>query len=273
MAESLLDQEPGIRLGVFAGVFVLMAVLEALAPRRPLGAPRSRRWVSNLAIVVLDTLAIRLLFPLLAVGMALLAQQRGWGLFNSLAVPAPVAILACVLLLDLAIYAQHRMFHLVPVFWRLHRMHHADTDFDVTTALRFHPLEIILSMVLKLALVALLGAPALAVLIFEILLNATAMFNHANLRLPLPLDRILRIFIVTPDMHRVHHSTRREETDSNYGFNLSLWDRLFKSYRAQPALGHDKMVIGLTDFRTPKDQRLDQLLLQPFRQPRAIPDK
>jgi len=267
MTNTLLAQEPAIRLGAFAGVFLLMALLETLAPRRPLASPRHLRWTGNLAIVALDTLAVRLAFPLLAVGMALLAQQRGWGLFNLVALPAPLAILACVLLLDLAIYAQHRLFHRVPLFWRLHRMHHADTDLDVTTALRFHPLEIILSMLLKLALVALLGAPALAVLLFEVLLNATAMFNHANLRLPPALDRFLRPLIVTPDMHRVHHSSAPAETDSNYGFNLSLWDHLFKSYRAQPALGHEGMTIGLTIFRTPQDQRLDRLLLQPFRQP------
>jgi len=195
--------------------------------------------------------------------MAFLAQSHGWGVFNLLAVPAWVATPAAVILLDLVIYGQHVMFHAVPVLWRLHRMHHADLEFDVTTGLRFHPVEILLSMAIKLAAIMAFGAPPLAVLIFEVLLNATSLFNHANIRVP--LDRLLRLVVVTPDMHRVHHSIERRETDSNFGFNLPWWDRLFGTYRAQPALGHQGMTIGIDRFRDPRELRLDRMLWQPFR--------
>jgi sterol desaturase/sphingolipid hydroxylase (fatty acid hydroxylase superfamily) len=184
--------------------------------------------------------------------------------------PAWLAILLAVAFLDFAVYAQHVLFHHVPWLWRLHRMHHADLEFDVTTALRFHPLEIMLSMLIKMAVVSLLGASAIAVVIFEVLLNATAMFNHANLRLSDPVDRSLRLAIVTPDMHRVHHSVRREETNSNYGFNLSIWDRLFGTYRAQPQDGHDAMTIGIEQFRSPRDLWIDRMLLQPFAGPASV---
>ena len=205
------------------------------------------------------------LIPLLAVGVAGLAEARGWGLFNNLGLPAVLAVVASVILLDLAIYLQHVMFHAVPALWRLHRMHHADLDFDVTTGARFHPIEILLSMGLKMAVVAALGVPVLAVLIFEVLLNATSMFNHANVRIPPALDRLLRWFVVTPDMHRVHHSIRREETNSNFGFNLPWWDRLLGTYRAQPAAGHTDMTIGIEAFREAREQWLDRMLAQPFR--------
>ena len=263
MESTLLAHEPQVRLAVFLGVLLLMAGLERLAPRRP-PVPGLRR-ASNFGILVIGTLVVRFGFPLLAVGMALHAQAHGWGLFNLVALPFWLELAASVLLLDLAIYLQHRLFHAVPWLWRLHRMHHADTGFDVTTALRFHPLEIWLSMALKLALVALLGPPALAVLVFELLLNATAMFNHANVRLPAGLDRVLRAVLVTPDMHRVHHSLHREETDSNFGFCLSVWDRMLGTYRAQPRDGHEAMAIGLAEFRDRGEQRLDRLLTQPFR--------
>lgn len=263
MESALLAHEPQVRLAVFLGVLLLMAGLERLAPRRP-PVPGLRR-ASNFAILILGTLVVRFGFPLLAVGMALVSQARGWGLFHLVALPFWLELAASVLLLDLAIYLQHRLFHAVPWLWRLHRMHHADTGFDVTTALRFHPLEIWLSMALKLALVALLGPPALAVLVFELLLNATAMFNHANVRLPAGLDRVLRAVLVTPDMHRVHHSLHREETDSNFGFCLSVWDRMLGTYRAQPRDGHEAMAIGLAEFRDRGEQRLDRLLTQPFR--------
>jgi sterol desaturase/sphingolipid hydroxylase (fatty acid hydroxylase superfamily) len=197
--------------------------------------------------------------------MALVAEQRGWGLMNAVAAPAWIAVPVSVLLLDLAIYLQHVAFHAVPALWRLHRMHHADLDIDVTTGLRFHPIEIVLSMGIKLAVVTALGAPAVAVLVFEVLLNATSMFNHANLRLPQPIDRALRWLVVTPDMHRVHHSVAVAETNSNYGFNLPWWDRLFGTYRDQPAAGHDGMTIGVERFRSPRDLMLDRMLLQPFR--------
>jgi sterol desaturase/sphingolipid hydroxylase (fatty acid hydroxylase superfamily) len=266
---TVIAAEPALRLGFFLGILVTMALWEVLAPRRPQTIGRRRRWPNNLGVVVIDTLLVRVLFPLAAVGMAFLATRNEWGLFNLLPVPAWLAIPAAVLLLDLIIYGQHVTFHAVPLLWRLHRMHHADLEFDVTTGLRFHPGEILLSMLIKLAAVALLGAPPLAVLIFEILLNATSLFNHGNVRLPSGLDRILRLIMVTPDMHRVHHSIEQRETDSNFGFNVPWWDRLFGTYRAQPTFGHDHMTIGIPAFRDPRELRLDRMLLQPFRQERA----
>ncbi|MGB8528845.1 MAG: sterol desaturase family protein, partial [Rhodoplanes sp.] len=231
--------EVPIRLAVFGGVFALMAIWELLRPRREQAIPRARRWPGNIGVVAIDTLLVRVLFPMTAVGLALTAEARGWGLFNALGLPAWIAVVGSVLILDLAIYLQHVLFHAVPGLWRLHRMHHADLEFDVTTGARFHPIEIVLSMTIKLAVVAALGAPALAVLIFEVLLNATAMFNHSNVRLPEGIDRVLRWLVVTPDMHRVHHSIVVRETNSNFGFNLPWWDRLFGTYRAQPAAGHE----------------------------------
>ncbi len=264
MPQSVIAAEPVIRLGCFLGVLSLMALWEVLTPRRPQAIGRLLRWPNNLGLVVLDTLLVRLLFPLAGVGMAFLAQTRGWGLFNVLPAPGWLAVPAAVILLDLTIYGQHVAFHAVPMLWRLHRMHHADLEFDVTTGLRFHPGEILLSMAIKLGAVATLGAPPLAVLVFEVMLNATSMFNHGNVRLPLSLDHMLRCIIVTPDMHRVHHSIDRRETNSNFGFNLPWWDRLFGTYRAQPAAGHEAMTIGLDGFRDPAQLRLDRLLVQPF---------
>ncbi|MDO7666286.1 MAG: sterol desaturase family protein [Loktanella sp.] len=267
ITETIFAAEPQLRLGVFLGVLVIMALWELLAPRRRRDIPRVIRWSNNLALVVIDTIVLRLTFPILAVGLAIMAHERGWGLFNIVEVPAWVAVLASVILLDLVIYLQHVMFHAVPALWRLHRMHHADLDFDVTTGLRFHPIEIVLSMGIKLAMVLVLGPPAVAVLIFEVLLNATAMFNHSNVRLPLGVDRVLRLVMVTPDMHRVHHSILPQETNSNFGFNLPWWDRLLGTYRAQPAAGHDAMTIGIEQFRTPRDQWLDRMLVQPVKGP------
>ncbi len=265
MPATAIAAEPIIRLGCFLGILSAMALWEALAPRRHQAVGRSRRWPNNLGLVVLDTLAVRLLFPLAAVGMAFLAQSKGWGLFNLMPLAGWFATLAAVILLDLTIYGQHVAFHAVPMLWRLHRLHHADLEVDVTTGLRFHPGEILLSMAIKLAAVAALGAPPLAVLVFEILLNATSLFNHGNVRLPLRFDRILRLVIVTPDMHRVHHSIYRRETDSNFGFNLPWWDRLFATYRAQPAAGHARMTLGIDRFRDPRELRLDRMLWQPLR--------
>lgn len=265
MWETIQSHEPAIRLSAFLGIFVIMALWEVAAPRRTLSFSRLRRWTNNLGIVALNTVVLRLLFPTAAVGMALAAQQAGWGLFNAISVPAWLAVVLCVILLDLAIYLQHVLVHFVPVLWRLHRMHHADLDYDVTTGARFHPIEIIVSMLLKLMVVSALGAPALAVLIFEVLLNATAMFNHGNVKIPVAFDRVLRLFIVTPDMHRVHHSVNPVETNSNYGFSLSLWDRLFGTYRDQPEGGHEGMTLGFEQFREPEDLRLDKMLTQPFR--------
>lgn len=263
MPDFLLASEPVIRLGIFFGVLMAMAAWELAAPRRRQEIPRLLRWTNNLGIVALDTVLVRLTFPVAAVGFALLADERTWGVFNVFEVPAWAAIIASVIALDLAIYFQHVLFHAVPALWRLHRMHHADLEFDVTTGLRFHPVEILLSMGIKLAVVVALGPPAVAVLIFEVLLNATAMFNHGNVRLPGLIDRVLRWIVVTPDMHRVHHSVIPEETNSNFGFNLSWWDRLFGTYKAQPAAGHDGMTIGIEQFRDRRDLWLDRMLIQP----------
>jgi sterol desaturase/sphingolipid hydroxylase (fatty acid hydroxylase superfamily) len=253
-----------VRLAFFIGVLSAMAGWEVLAPRRRRFVARSIRWPSNLGIVALNTLLLRLVFPSAAVGVAAIAADGRWGLLNNLSLPFWATLVAALLALDLAIYLQHVMFHAVPLLWRFHRMHHADLDFDVTTGARFHPVEILLSMGLKLAVVAALGAPVLAVLTFEIALNATSMFNHGNVALPPAIDRVLRSFVVTPDMHRVHHSIRREETNSNFGFNLPWWDRLFGTYRAQPVDGHEAMTIGLDSFRDPRELRLDRMLVQPF---------
>jgi sterol desaturase/sphingolipid hydroxylase (fatty acid hydroxylase superfamily) len=263
--DSVLANEPILRLGAFAGVLALMAVLEAWLPRRPRAAGRWLRWPNNLGLVVLNTLVLRLIFPTAAVGVALAMEGRGIGLLPWLGMPTPLAVLAAVVLLDLAIYLQHVLFHAVPALWRLHRMHHADLDFDVTTGLRFHPIEILVSMLIKLMVVVALGPPAVAVLIFEVLLNATAMFNHANLRLSIWFDRALRMVLVTPDMHRVHHSVVPRETNSNFGFNLAVWDRLFGTYRAQPEAGHDAMTVGIGQFRDVRELRLDRMLTQPLR--------
>lgn len=266
MSEFLLGHEPLVRLSAFASVFTVMALWEVLAPRRRQAVTRVRRWPSNLGIVALDTLLVRILFPTTAVGLALVAEAKGWGLFHVFGLPVWAAVILGVVLLDLAIYLQHVLVHAVPALWRLHRMHHADLEFDVTTGARFHPIEILLSMVLKMMVITALGAPAVAVLVFEVLLNATAMFNHSNIRLPAVLDRVLRTFVVTPDMHRIHHSVVPRETNSNFGFNLSLWDRLFGTYRAEPAAGQVGMTIGIEQFRDPAEQRLDRMLTQPFRE-------
>ncbi len=265
MFQTLFGHEPLIRLAAFAGIFGLMAAWEIWAPRRHHELGRGSRWPGNLGILMLDTILVRLVFPTSAVGFALVAEARGWGLFHMLAISSWLAVALAVLALDLAIYAQHVLFHAVPALWRLHRMHHADQEIDVTTGGRFHPIEIVISMALKLGVIAALGAPALAVLAFEILLNATSMFNHSNIRMPAALDRLLRWIVVTPDMHRVHHSILAPETNSNFGFNLPWWDRLFGTYREQPAAGHQAMTIGIEQFREPAEQRLDRMLTQPFR--------
>ena len=257
--------EPVIRLAVFVGVFAGLALWELARPRRPQAVGRGRRWPANLGVVIVDTLLVRIVFPAGAAGFALFAEAQGFGLFNVIAAPYWLAVVVCVVALDLLIYLQHVGFHAVPVLWRLHRMHHADLEFDVTTGVRFHPFEILISLAIKIAGIAVLGAPALAVVIFEVLLNATSMFSHSNVRLPRAADRLLRWLVVTPDMHRVHHSIRVRETNSNFGFNLPWWDRLFRTYRAQPADGHDGMTIGIEQFRDPKELRLDRMLVQPFR--------
>lgn len=262
----MVEYEPLTRVVIFCAVFTAMAVWEWWAPRRKTTFARVLRWPSNLGILALNTALARVIFPTTAVGLAVYGEQSGWGLFNVYHLPSWFAVVAGVVMLDLAIYLQHVLFHAVPLLWRLHRMHHADLHFDATTGLRFHTVEIVLSFVLKFAVIAALGAPALAVLIFEILLSSTSIFNHANVRLPASLDRYLRWMIVTPDMHRVHHSIHPFETNSNFGFNLPWWDHLFGTYRAQPKDGHETMLIGIDQFRTERDLRLDQMLIQPMRQ-------
>ena len=257
--------EIAVRIGGAGAVFAVMALWEWFAPRRHLTVGRRPRWPGNLGILAIDIVAARLLVPVTAVGVAAVAGAHGWGLFAMLGLPAWAAILIGVIALDLVIYSQHVVFHHVPVLWRLHRMHHADIDIDVTTGVRFHPLEILLSLAIKLAAVAALGVPALAVLIFEVLLNATSMFNHSNVALPPWLEPLARWIVVTPQMHQVHHSIERAETDSNFGFNLPWWDRLFGTYRAKPAAGEGRMTIGLLVFRDVAELRIVRLLTQPFR--------
>ena len=265
MSEALVANELLIRLAAFAGIFAVMAAWEILAPRRDQKLGRRTRWSGNIGIVIVDAVLVRLVFPITAVGLALVAEARGWGLFYVLDLPTWLSVPLAVMALDLAIYLQHVLFHAVPTLWRLHRMHHADLELDVTTGTRFHPIEIILSMGIKLGAVAAMGVPAVAVLAFEVLLNATSIFNHSNVRIPAWLDRGLRWIVVTPDMHRVHHSILAPETNSNFGFNLPWWDRLFGTYRDQPAAGHLGMTIGIEQFREPAEQRLGCMLTQPFR--------
>ncbi len=259
--------EQSIRLSVFAGVLLLVALWEIIAPRRPLQDNKIRRWLANLSLVVIDTISVRVLFPILPVALAQIAETRGWGLFNALQMTFWLKIILSILILDFIIYLQHLLFHFNPILWRLHRMHHTDLDLDVTSGNRFHPLEIIISMLIKMAAISVLGAPAQAVLAFEVVLNACAMFNHGNIKLPAALDRLLRLFIVTPDMHRVHHSVIVRETNSNFGFNLPWWDRICGTYRSQPEKGHLDMTIGLKEYRDPKKLTLLRLLVQPFTSP------
>lgn len=259
--------EQTVRLSVFAAVLLLTALWEVIAPRRPLLDSKRRRWFTNLSLIVIDTVAVRLLFPILPVALAELAEARGWGVFNVMQIPSWLKILLSVVILDFIIYLQHVLFHHIQTLWRLHRMHHTDLDLDVTSGNRFHPLEIILSTLIKMAALLFLGAPAAAVLAFEVVLNACAMFNHGNIRLPGALDRLLRLFLVTPDMHRVHHSTVVRETNSNFGFNLPWWDRICGTYRPQPEKGHLGMNIGLKEYRDPEKLNLFRLLIQPFTSP------
>jgi len=259
--------EIAIRAGTAAALFAALALWEARLPRRRLVAGRRGRWFGNLGILGVDLVTVRLLVPTAAVGAALVAARNGWGLLALLNVPFWAAVVSSVVVLDLVIWAQHYVFHRVPLLWRIHRVHHADVDIDVSTGLRFHPLEILLSLAIKMGAVIALGAPAVAVVIFEVLLNATSMFNHSNIALPTWIEPAARWLIVTPQMHEVHHSAERAETDSNFGFNLPWWDRLFGTYRATPAAG-DKVVIGLPVFRDAAERRLLRLLTQPFRAPR-----
>ena len=264
MHDLIVEFEPHVRLSAFAAVFVLVALWEVAAPRRSPRVSKAVRWASNIGIVILDTVLVRLAFPVATAGVAALAGSLGWGLFNALAWPMWVEVVLAVVVLDLVIYWQHVMFHAVPGLWRLHMVHHADLDFDLTTGVRFHPFEILLSLVVKMAAVTALGAAPLAVILFEVVLSATSIFNHGNVVLPPALDRLLRLVVVTPDMHRVHHSVDVRETNSNFGFSLPWWDRLFGTYRDQPAAGHEHMGIGLEQYRDPRLQWLWHMLALPF---------
>ena len=262
----VMAHEPLIRIGFFVGVFTLVALWELASPRRALQLSRKQRWTANLGIVLLNTVIVRLVFPAAAVGMAALGVEKGWGLLNNFDVPFWLAVPLAVVAMDFVIWLQHVMVHAVPALWRLHRVHHADLDYDLTTGARFHPMEIVLSMGIKFATITLLGAPVLAVVIFEVLLSACAMFNHGNIRLPAALDRALRWFIVTPDMHRVHHSVEDDESNSNFGFNLTWWDRLFGTYREQPRAGQLGMTIGIHGHTDPHEvARLPGMLMLPFK--------
>jgi sterol desaturase/sphingolipid hydroxylase (fatty acid hydroxylase superfamily) len=263
--ELILQNEMLIRLGFFFGIFAVMAIWEVVAPRRALTVSKVVRWANNLGLVFMNSIILRLIFPAAAVGMAAFTGEQGWGIFNYYDVSPVVAVVASVVAMDFVIYLQHVMVHAVPILWRLHRVHHADMDFDVTTGARFHTIEIILSMLIKFATIIVLGPPVVAVVIFEVVLNATAMFNHSNVRLPPGLDRVLRWFVVTPDMHRVHHSVEDDEANSNFGFNLPWWDRLLGTYRDQPRAGHENMQIGIHTYRNPRlVSWLHGMLLLPF---------
>jgi len=253
-----------LRLYFFVGILAAVALWEALSPRRVRQISRGVRWTQNLSLLILSSLTIRLIVPFTAAGSALYAQQEQIGLLHYLDMPVIIAVVISLVMLDFLIYLQHVIFHHVPIFWRLHKIHHIDQEIDVTTGLRFHPVEIIISLLIKCTAVLLLGVPVMAVVIFEILLNATAMFNHGNIKLPKPVDRLLRLVIVTPDMHRVHHSVIPRETNSNFGFNLPWWDRIFGTYQAQPELGHEKMAIGLREYRSVYETGLLRLLTLPF---------
>jgi sterol desaturase/sphingolipid hydroxylase (fatty acid hydroxylase superfamily) len=268
MLSPILDSQFAVRLGAMLVIVLLVAAWEILKPRRPLSISKPLRWTNNWLISALNSALLSLVFPIMAVGVAVLADEKNWGLFNVLEVPAPLSIPLFVLAFDFAIYWQHRLYHLVPILWRLHRMHHADPDFDVSTGIRFHPVSIIVSMLIKMLVVVALGPPAIAVLISEVLLNVTSMFNHGNIYIPPRIDRILRRILVTPDMHRLHHSVITEETNSNFGFNFPWWDRLFGSYRDQPAGGHVAMEIGVRGFQKAEDQMLHRLVLHPLYKPK-----
>jgi sterol desaturase/sphingolipid hydroxylase (fatty acid hydroxylase superfamily) len=263
--EFIMNNEVTIRLSFFLGIFAVMAIWELIAPRRALTVSKVVRWTNNLGLVFLNSFIVRLLFPAAAVGMAAFASEQDWGLLNYYDVSPMIAVIVSVVVLDFIIYLQHVLVHAIPVLWRLHRVHHADLDYDVTTGARFHPIEIILSMLIKFATIVLLGPPVVAVVVFEVILNATAMFNHSNVRLNLTLDKLLRLFVVTPDMHRVHHSVEDDETNSNFGFSLPWWDRLFGTYRDQPRGGHENMTIGIRTFREPKmTSWISGMLIMPF---------
>ncbi|MEN6621868.1 MAG: sterol desaturase family protein [Smithella sp.] len=261
---EVISNEYFIRIVFFLTIFGLVSISELFRPKRNLSVSKPKRWINNILFFLCGTILLRLIFPLFPVGFALICAKKGWGLFNYYHFPFSITLIAGIILLDLTIYLQHMAFHLTPVFWRMHKVHHIDQDIDVTTGLRFHPLEFMVSMIIKLTAVGIIGAPVLSVLIYEISLNGTTMFNHANLNIPQTIDRLIRLFIVTPDMHRVHHSVIVKETNSNYGFNFPWWDRIFGTYRAQPEAGHQQMKIGLNGYHDLKYQQFMPMLIIPF---------
>ena len=265
MTNQLINNADQLRLSIFIGILIIMAILEYFLPRRNVDAKRKLRWTNNIGIVILDSVIVRVLLPTTTIAVAIYAENLNYGIFNLISVPYFLSLILSILLLDALIYGQHVVFHKAHWLWRFHRMHHSDTHIDVTTGIRFHPVEIVMSLLIKFAAIVTFGIPALAVLTFEIVLNATAMITHSNLKLPVRLDKLLRWLFVTPDMHRIHHSVHRFETDSNYGFNLSVWDRLFGTYIEQPRDTHEKMLIGINQFRDQREQFVDRLLTQPFR--------
>jgi len=266
MQEFIEANEAAIRLGFFLGIFAVMAGWEVISPRRALTVSKAVRWLNNLGLVAFNTLLLRLLFPAAAVGVAAVAAEQGWGLLNHYQVPFWPAVLLAVIAMDFVIWLQHVVVHAIPLLWRLHRVHHADPDYDVTTGARFHPIEIVLSMLIKFATILLLGPPVVGVILFEVILNGMAMFNHGNVRLPESVDRLLRTLLVTPDMHRVHHSVEDDEANSNFGFNLSLWDRLFGTYRAQARGGQEGMTIGIHHYRAVREVSwISGMLTLPFK--------
>ena len=266
ISELITTHETAVRMGFFFGVLILMAVWEVLAPRRAANVSKIVRWGNNLGLVVFNSVLLRLIFPTAAVGVTIFASEHSWGLLNYVQLPSVAAVAISIVVMDFVIYVQHILMHAIPVLWRLHRVHHADLDYDFTTGVRFHPLEIIVSMLIKFAAILMLGPPVIAVLIFEVILNAMSMFNHGNVKLPAFLDRTLRLLIVTPDMHRIHHSVEEDESNRNFGFNLSLWDRFFGTYRKQPRAGHERMVVGIQNYRGLRDvTSIQGLLLLPFR--------
>jgi len=259
-----MNEETIIRLLFTVTIFTVMMIWEIIFPRRKLNTNKIRRWSMNIFITLFNSILVKIIFPLLPVSLALLAQKNNWGIFNNIQLPYELVFILSIVFFDFIIYLQHVMFHSLPILWRLHMMHHIDLDIDVTTALRFHPIEIIISAIIKLAVIMIIGPPVLSVLVFEIILNGTAMFNHSNVKMPRWLDRIIRLVIVTPDMHRIHHSVTIRETNSNFGFNLSWWDKLFGTYRSEPFLTHETMSIGHSLYRNEKQLNLFYILAVPF---------
>lgn len=263
--EFITENENTIRLSFFLSTLLIMGLWEIIAPKRALTVSKAIRWSNNLGLVFFNSFMMRLILPVTAVGLATFTANQGWGILNYYTIPLTLSVIISVIAMDFIIYLQHVLVHAVPVLWRLHRVHHADLDYDVTTGARFHTLEIFLSMLIKFATIAVLGPPVVAVIIFEVILNAMAMFNHANIGLPKTLDKALRWFVVTPDMHRIHHSIEEDETNSNFGFSISWWDRLFGTYKDQPRYGHIKMKIGIQNFTDVKQTNwITGMLAIPF---------